>query len=375
MQSNNMPLYKAQKNLRTKWASPENLKAEKGMGGQADKGRKGAPYLPLKTGQSHVLACEENASGMVRRIWMTINDRSPEMLRGLRLDFYWDGAEAPAVSAPLGDFFGIGLGRTAAFQSALFSNPEGRSFNCCIPMPFRTGMKLVIANESGKDLDMLFYDIDYTLGDVHDDDVLYFHAHFRRENPTREMTDYEILPRILGCGRFLGCNVGVKADTARYFRSWWGEGEVKCYIDGDRELPTLCGTGTEDYIGTGWGQGRYDHLYQGCPVADHDKFEYCFYRQHVADPVLFNEDIRVTIQQIGGWDIPTKKEFFYNGAEIRDTKGNMVDFAKGKGSVDFGQYERSDDWSSCAYFYLDKPENSLPKLDDVEKRLPQGKRA
>src|SRR5215218_604718 len=188
-------LYEMQ-DLETRWASPENPTGEKGRAGTAAGGRKGSATIPIKAGASVVLAEAKNASGMVQRIWMTMPDRSPQMLRGLRLEMFWDGAATPAVSAPVGDFFGVGLGQMAQFESALFSNPEGRSLNCFVPMPFRTGMRIVMTNESGRDLPELFYDVDYTLGDRHPSNVLYFHAHWRRENPTTVKRDFEILPRV-----------------------------------------------------------------------------------------------------------------------------------------------------------------------------------
>lgn len=240
----NDALYTLPKNIQTRWASPENWDGAKGAAGQALNGRKGSPCFAMKAGEQKVLAQAENTSGTVRRIWITINDRSPRMLRGLRLDMFWDGADRPAVSAPLGDFFGQGLGRCVAFQSALFSNPEGRSFNCCVPMPFCTGMKIVVTNESGTDLRMFYFDVNYTLGDEHGPDTLYLHAHWRRERPTTLKRDYEFLPQVSGRGRFLGVNVGVTADKETYVNSWWGEGECKIYLDGDREFPTLCGGGT-----------------------------------------------------------------------------------------------------------------------------------
>src|SRR3712207_3819147 len=132
-------LYEMQ-DLETRWASPENPSGEKGRAGTAGGGRKGSPTIPIKAGQTVVLAEAKNTSGMVRRIWMTMPDRSPQMLRGLKLEMFWDGAASPAVSAPVGDFFGVGLGQMAQFESALFSNPEGRSLNCFVPMPFRTGI-------------------------------------------------------------------------------------------------------------------------------------------------------------------------------------------------------------------------------------------
>src|ERR1041384_682926 len=157
-------LYTFPEGTETRWASPENPKGEKGRAAQANGGRKGRPAIPVKAGERLALAEVQGSSGTVRRIWATINDRSPAILRGLKLEMFWDGASTPAVSAPFGDFFGHGLGHMSAFQSALFASPEGKSFNCYIPMPFKTGMKIVVTNESGKDLQLLFYDVDYTLG-------------------------------------------------------------------------------------------------------------------------------------------------------------------------------------------------------------------
>lgn len=353
-------------NIQTRWASAENWKGEKGVGGQANAGRKGSPAFPLKAGESKVLAEVSGQSGMVRRIWTTINDRSPKMLRGIKIEMYWDGSDKPAVAAPIGDFYGHGLGRMATFQNALFSSPEGRSFNCRIPMPFKTGMKIVVTNETDKDLRMFFYDVNYTIGDEHPDDVLYFHAHFRRENPTTIKKDYELLPKVAGKGRYLGALVGVKPNTEKYGKSWWGEGEVKVYLDGDTKLPTLCGTGTEDYIGTGWGQGQYAQTYQGCSIADSKAFEYVFYRLHIPDPVYFHQDARVTIQQIGYFGKDHHEIFKKQGIPLRAGPGEKVlDLEKQPG----GLFERQDDWSSCAYFYLDSPKSQLPALLPYEKRV------
>ena len=358
-------LYEMPDGVETRWASPENPRGEKGRGGQANGGRKGSPTISIKAGASAVLAEAANTSGTVRRIWMTIPDRGPRMLRGLRIDMYWDGAARPAVSAPVGDFFGVGLGRMATFQSALFSNPEGRSFNSVVPMPFRTGMRIVMTNESGQDLPELFYDVDYTLGDRHPANVLYFHAHFRRENPTRLQQDYEILPRVEGRGRYLGANIGVTVDRRTYSTTWWGEGEIKIYLDGDRELPTIVGTGTEDYIGTAWGQGEFAHLYQGSPVADEGRGQWCFYRYHVPDPVYFGRDVRVTMQQIGYLADHSRGQLVRERRKIYRAGPGLVE----KDLAEDGKFERSDDWSSCVYFYLDRPANDLPPLAPAADRL------
>jgi len=366
---NEGPLYVMPEGVQTRWASPENPTAEKGKAGQANAGRKGRASIPIKAGGKLVLAEAKGLSGTVRRIWATLSDRTAQMLRGLRLDCYWDGAKKPAVSAPFGDFFGTGLGRMAKFQSALFASPEGRSFNCFAPMPFRTGMKIVVTNEGAADLGALYYDVDYTVGDRHVENALYLHAHWRRENPTVLKRDFEILPRVEGAGRFLGANLGVIADQQLYFKSWWGEGEVKVFVDGDRRLPTLCGTGTEDYIGTGYGQGFYAHLYEGCHVADHDRMQYCFYRYHVPDPVYFRRDCRVTIQQIGYYVREQR-------ALWRDAGRTIYQAGPGRKRLDLsprsprikGLYERQDDWSSCAYFYLNSPANDLPALAPAAER-------
>jgi len=361
-------LHKIPAGIKTRWASAENFKGEKGQGGKANGGRKGSPCFPMKAGEKKVLADVTGTSGMVRRIWITIRDRSPEMLRGIRIDMYWDGADKPAVSVPIGDLFCHGLARMATFQNALFSSPEGRSFNCYIPMPFKTGMKIVATNECNKDLSMFFYDVDYTLGDEFDEDTLYFHAHWRRENPTTIQQDYELLPRVTGKGRYLGVNIGVIPDTKRYVRTWWGEGEVKIYLDGDDEYPTLCGTGTEDYIGTGWGQGQYANLYQGCHVADTEKFQYCFYRLHVPDPVYFREDCRVTMQQIGCYNPELRKQLGEIGDPIYIAGPGLVEENMSPDAPPH-LFEREDDWSSCAYFYLDQPTSNLPELPPFEQRI------
>lgn len=361
------PLYAIPDGVETRWASPENPKGEKGKGAQMNGGRKGSPAFSLKSGEQRILAEVSGSSGMVRRIWVTIDDRSPKMLRGLRLDFYWDGAKTPAVSAPIGDFFGMGLGQMSTFESALFSSPEGRSFNSYVPMPFRTGMKLIVTNETDADLRAFFYDVDYTLGDKHGTDVLYFHAHFRREKSTKMQQDYELLPKVEGKGRFLGVNVGVIANQKKYLKSWWGEGEVKVYLDGDNTLPTLSGTGTEDYVGTGWGLNQYANQYQGCLVADAEKMRYSFYRYHIIDPIYFRRDIRVTIQQIG-IILPENIEAFTQHKEpIYKAGPGLIEIDKSQ-LRPYQLFEREDDWSSCAYFYLDKPENGLNQLPSEKYR-------
>jgi Protein of unknown function (DUF2961) len=364
----NQSLYTFPSNVETRWASPENPAGEKGQAGIVNAGRKGSPSFRLPAGEQRILAEASGSSGTVRRIWVTINDLGPTMLRGLKLDYYWDGAKTPAVNAPFGDFFGMGLGQTAAFQSALFASPQGRSFICHVPMPFKTGMKLVVTNETDTDLQSFYYDVDYTIGDPHGEDTLYFHAYFSRENPTRVQQDYELLPKISGKGRFLGANIGVIVDQISYGKSWWGEGEVKMYLDGDHPLPSLSGTGTEDYIGTGWMMGEYANLYQGCLLADYEHMRYCFYRYHIPDPIYFHDDIRVTIQQIGVI-LPQDVEGLSNPRKPLYKAGPGLVEIDRTHLHSFQLFEREDDWSSCSYFYLDKSENGLPPLALLEDRI------
>jgi hypothetical protein len=364
-------LYSVPDGIETRWASPENSRGEKGGGAQANGGRKGRSVIPLKAGEQVTLGEVRGSSGTVRRIWASISDRSPAMLRGLRLQMFWDGAARPAVDVPFGDFFGISLGKTTAFQSALFASPEGKSFNCFVPMPFRTGMKIVLTNESGKDLQLLAYDVNYTIGDKHDSSDLYFHAYFRRENPTQLQHDFEVLPEVKGRGRFLGASFGVQANRQLYQDKWWGEGEVKMYLDGDQEWPTLAGTGTEDYIGASWGMNQFSNSYEGAPFADAAKMQYSFYRFHIPDPIYFKTSIRVTIQQIGfifqqNSEDPINK----TGVPLYKAGPGRVEIQKSiRGADSWALFEREDDWSAVAYFYLDQPETNLPPLQPAEQRM------
>jgi hypothetical protein len=360
------PLYSLPDGIETRWASPENPSGARGAGGETNAGRKGRAFVPVASGATHVLAEAAGTSGMVRRIWLTLSDRSPAMLRALRLQITWDGAARPAVDVPLGDFFGHALGEMHPISSAFFQSPEGRSMVSVVPMPFRSGMRIAVVNESAKDLAQLFYDVNYTLGDPLGADALYFHAAFRREPKTTLQRDFEILPRVAGRGRYLGATLGVIADQRKYGRSWWGEGEVKIYLDGDTSLPTLNGTGTEDYIATGYGQGAYSQPHHGCPLADREAMRYGFYRYHVPDPVYFRKDVRVTVQQIG-----------YFGTEemgpMQVSGERFVVAGPGRVPLDLTKpnqlFEREDDWSAVAYFYLDRPENGLPPLSAVAERV------
>lgn len=378
-------LYTSPADAKTGWSSFENPTGEKGRAALENKGAKGHSFNLIKAGESRVLLDLQGA-GIIKRIWMTGPGATPVGLRSLRLDMYWDGAKKPAVSVPLGDFFGVGLGRKAAFQSALFSDPEGRSFNSYVPMPFRKGARIVITNESSEELMYLFYDIQFIRMDKLPDDALYFHAYWNRNNHTKLGEDFEVLPHVEGRGRFLGCNMGVIADTVAYGNSWWGEGEIRMYLDGDKDHPSIAGTGTEDYIGTGWGMGVFSQLYQGCTIADTKKHQWAFYRYHIPDPVYFSKDCKIVMEQIGGSgsddvrkmvkakvrvmpitvDISPKKQ------DVRFVKllETPIDIMDDKKFPDgWTNFYRLDNYTSTAYFYLDKPESNLPALAPLKDRI------
>jgi hypothetical protein len=368
-------LYNLANTLIMHWANPENPSGMPHVGGQANFSRKGAPCRgALGPGETWTLL-DVDGPGTIRRIWITLMERTPEFLRGIVVRMYWDGAETPAVEAPLGDFFCCPLGRMPVFANAWFDTAEGRNFNTSLPMPFRAHVRVTVTNETERLQPMFWYEINYTTGDQHGPDTGYLHAYYRRESPTMLRRDFEIVPQLTGRGRYLGCNLGVIADTKRYTTSWWGEGEVKMYLDGDTEFPTLCGTGTEDYIVTSWGTGHYALPWYGCPVADSERMQFGFYRLHGFDPILFRREIRVTIQQIGWtWAKVIAEQMALSGEErllrIGDGSDWMTreDIAAGTYGEHF-LFERQDDWCATAYLYLDTPEGQMPPIASYEARV------
>ena len=351
-----------------RWISPENRTSAPGAGALENRGAKGHAFDSIPAGQSLELGRIEG-SGVIRRLWMTVSDRSPRMLRALRLDIYWDGASTPAVSVPLGDFFGLGLDGARPFESELFSSPEGRSFVSVVPMPFHRGARLVVRNESGTDLDAIFYDIDYTREPV-GPDALYFHASWHRQNPTTLGEDFRILPRVQGRGRYVGASIAVVGNPA-YGDSWFGEGEVKVFLDGDREHPTLAGTGTEDYVGSGYGLERpYAQRNEGLLVANPKAGHWLFYRLHLPDPIYFSRDCEVRLQQIGGAPRTKVLALQKAGVPLRPVtldpggRAHFVQLLDDKPRAlddpdlpdGWTNFYRRDDVAATVYYYLDRPD-------------------
>jgi hypothetical protein len=202
-------LYTMPQDVHSAVSSLENPNGKKGQGGKTNGGAKGNAFTSLKAGETKTML-DVQTPGIIQRLWFTVSDRSPEMLRGLRLRMYWNNNKMPAVDVPFGDFFCAAL-KPVAFESALFSNPEGRSFNCYIPMPFRKGARITLTNTTEKDLELLFYDVDFIKKPENAE--FYFHASFNHTKyPVGESV--QILPQVKGRGRFLGMSAAVKIDPA-----------------------------------------------------------------------------------------------------------------------------------------------------------------
>jgi hypothetical protein len=342
----------------------ENPTGERGAGGTAHRGRKGAPARLLAPGERVVLA-DLAGPGTIRHLWMTFPPSPPETMRALWMEVFYDGAEQPSVSVPCLDFFALPHGRPVAFDSALVSVHEGRGFNAYFPMPFRRRIRIELTNGSAKRLP-LYYQADYTLEPDLPADAGYLHVAFRRENPTVMRRDFVIAEGLRGPGRFLGCAVGVRVIDGGV---WYGEGEVKVYRDGDREHPTICGTGLEDYVGSAWGMGRHAALYAGSPLdvrdpngAPNPDF-LSFYRWHLPDPIVFARELRVTIQQIGYALFSSgERDEFERYQETNPAAGTGWERNPRDGILARGIAERVDDYCATAYVYCREPQ-AVTRLD------------
>ena len=292
--------------------SPENFTGERGGGGRATEGT-GAPYaidlgegwkispsVEIESGAEFVMA-DIHGSGAIQHIWLTpTGDWRSQVLR-----MYWDDDPQPAVECPLGDFFALGWGKYAQVSSLPVCVNPGSAFNCYWEMPFSTRARITLTNQT-PDTRTLYYQVDYTLCDV-PEDAARFCAQFRRVNPLPTGEVVNVLDGIEGRGHFVGmaCSWGVNNG------GWWGEGEVKFFIDDDTDYPTICGTGTEDYFcgsynfDVGGRFTEYTTPYAGLPLivrpdGNYESQErFNLYRWHVTDPIRFRERIRVTMQALG----------------------------------------------------------------------------
>lgn len=342
----------------------ENPTGARGAGGTAFNGRKGAPWRRIEPGERVVLA-DLDGPGTLRHWWMTFPMAPPQRMRALQLEVFYDGSTEPSVSVPCLDFFGLPLGRPVSYSSALSSCQEGRGFNFYAPMPFHRNVRVEVTNGADAPVPQLYYQIDFTRGPI-PERAAYLHVAFRRENPTTMGRDFVIAEGITGPGRFLGTNVGIRVLDDGW---WYGEGEVKMYIDGDGALPTICGTGLEDYVGTAWGMGAHHALYAGSPLevkqpgsaAQPDLLS--FYRWHLPDPVVFEHDLRVTVQQIGmAAFMAGEEEEFEQYAAAHPAAGPGWYHDLGPAVHAMGIAERVDDYCATSYTYAARPQ-AVPPLD------------
>ncbi|HMR58575.1 MAG TPA: DUF2961 domain-containing protein, partial [Cyclobacteriaceae bacterium] len=306
---------------KTRSISPENFTGEKGKGGMAKEGvaSKNArdlgqgwkvnPYIIIEPGKTFTLA-EINGSGAIQHIWLTPTG----IWRFSILRMYWDDETTPSVEVPLGDFFGMGWQEYAQLSSLAVCVNPGSAFNSYWVMPFRKKAKITIENINTEPV-RIFYQIDYTLTEV-PDDAAYFHAQFRRTNPVKYKDVFTITEGIKGKGHYVGTYMAWGVHN----NGWWGEGEIKFFMDGDTEFPTINGTGTEDYF-----CGSYDFDTKrkneaGVEIVDYTTFNtpyaglhqvirgdghykvmqrFGMYRWHITDPIRFEKDLRITIQDLG----------------------------------------------------------------------------
>lgn len=338
---------------RSRSISPENPDGAKGGGGRATEGTgakyagdlgvgwKISPSVVVAPGATHTMAAIDGPA-VITHIWLTTH-RSH--WRSLVLRATWDDADTPAIEVPLGDFFGQGWCRFAQLSSTMIAaNPYG-GFNSYWPMPFARHAQLTVENIGEADA-TLYYQVTYEI-DADVSDSGYLHAQFHRSNPLARGALHPILDRVAGSGHYVGTYLAWGVNSP----GWWGEGELKFYLDGDDEFPTICGTGTEDYMGGAWdfdipgrGYTEFTTPYLGLhQVLQPDGLyqsqqRFGMYRWHVADPIRFASDIRVDVQALGWQSGPRYRQL-------------------------------ADDIASVSYFYLDRPSAPhppLPSYDDLQ---------
>lgn len=335
---------------KTRSISPENYSGEKGNGGMATEGTgknsarelgqgwKISPSVVIKKKETFTIA-EINGSGAIQQIWMTPTGN----WRFSIIRIFWDGETEPSVECPVGDFFACGWGIYCQLSShAICVNP-GSAFNCYWEMPFRKSCKITFENIDEQDM-VLFYQINYTLTDI-PNDAAYFHAQFRRVNPLPYKSDYVILDNVKGWGQFVGTYLAWGVNN----NGWWGEGEIKFFLDGDSKFPTICGTGTEDYFCGSYNfENKKTQQYQefSTPYTGlsqvirpdglyNSQQRFGMYRWHIMDPIRFENDLKVTIQALG----------WRSGARYLPLQ---------------------DDISSVAFWYQTEPHQKFPKLPDKD---------
>ena len=291
-------------------------------------GGKIRPWIFLES-RKETAILDMDGPGMIRHIWIAF---PPRLLRMLVLRMYWDHEELPSVQVPVGDFFCSAPGYYGEFQSLAVCVNAKNAMNCYWQMPFRKHARVTLEYLGDERTSHIYYTINLTQQEI-PEDAAYFHASFRRTNPLKYGEDFVIADGIRGRGSFAGCYMTWQQNN----EGWWGEGEVKMYLDGDKEFPTICGTGTEDYFCGAWsfGDRTYFSPYSGliCGGPSHVGDRHAMYRFHLADPLWFHSELKVTMQALG-WR----------------SEGRFLPL--------------KDDLSAVAYWYQDEPHAKLPDLPD-----------
>jgi hypothetical protein len=306
---------------KTRSISPENFNGAKGKGGMAaegtgkeaardlGKGWKISPCVVIKAKTTYTVA-EIEGPGSIQHIWMTPTG----VWRNSILRFYWDDEASPSVEVPVGDFFGMGWGQYSPLQSLAVCVNPGSAFNCYWPMPFKKKCRITMENIDETEM-VLYYQVDYILTEL-PSDAAYFHAQFRRTNPLPYKSDYTLVDGIRGRGQYVGTYIALGVHS----NGWWGEGEIKFFMDGDTDYPTICGTGTEDYFCGSYDFDTRKKNAAGVEVSEFTEFStpysglhqvirgdghydvsqrFGMYRWHIKDPIRFEKDLKVTIQALG----------------------------------------------------------------------------
>lgn len=299
------------------------------------KGWKVRPCVPIPPGETLTLA-DISGQGVIQHMWMTLDKKHT---RDAVIRMYWDGETTPSVEVPIGDFFLNGHGMQYPVTSVPIHVCPTGGYNCYLPMPFYRSARITVENQGMQMVQGIFYQITYALGEIPENLGL-FHAQWRTGMTSREHPEFVLLDNVVGNGQYAGTHIA----WTQLSDGWWGEGEIKFYIDGDDEYPTICGTGTEDYFGGAWCfKDTYSGPYLGYPLWYREEAKvpkHGLYRWHMMDPIRFRSDLKVTIQALGWWP-------------------------------DFQFQPLTDEISSTCYWYQQEPHGAFPDLPARSARFPR----
>ena len=317
-----------------------------------DPGGANADFRAVAPGAT-LTVLDTNGPGIVSHLWFTIATGESYHLKRIVLRIYWDGEETPSVEAPIGDFFGLGLGEYHNWQSQMLSVGSDKSLNSFFPMPFQRHARITVTNDGKEPIHSFYYNIDYRTGvQPLPADTVYFHAQYRQAQPNHGWTNQwannqspavNDKPNLDGKDNYVwmdakghGQYVGVTMSVLQNQDAWWGEGDDMFFIDGATD-PSIVGTGSEDYFLGAWDFGGKPFSYQlyGAPVVGSELAgsRSSVYRFHLDAPIPFTKSFKATIEH---------------------------GHANG----------RSDNFYSVAYWYQAEPHAAFPPLPPVDQRLP-----